>query len=69
MKVPQGEHKIYADGTEPDCSIYFSHPSEVLINGENQIPINNTYIFPLTINNVILVWNTPVTNCRCLFYE
>ena len=69
MKVPQGEHKIYTDGTEPDCSIYFSHPSEVLINGENQIPINNTYIFPLTINNVTLVWNTTVTNCHCLFYE
>ena len=49
----------------PPCT----QPNEVYINEVKQESVLNHYKFNETNNIVILVWDTIVTNCNCLFYK
>ena len=67
LKISQGKHKIFSDGSGNSCTQDFTKPSEVYIEGENQSTVQAYYTFNNPVNNVKLVWKIPVTNCHSMF--
>ena len=43
------------------------YPDEIYINGDRHNIISNNYYLNQTDNNIILIWNTPINYCECIF--
>ena len=64
-----GDKKIFSNSYLLNLSPPYTQPNEVDINKVKQESVLNHYKFNETNNIVILVFNTKVTNCNCLFYK
>ena len=67
LKISQGKHKIFSDGSGNSCTQDFTKPSEIYIKGVNQSLIQAYHTFNDPVNDVKLIWKTPVTNCHSMF--
>ena len=50
-----------------NCNPLFNYPNEVYINNVKQDKVLNYYNFIEPKNEVILLWNSTITSCNCLF--
>ena len=67
MKMAQGDHKVFADGSGDNCFGPFTKPNEIHINGKNQSIIQSFYQFDEEENIAKLIWKESITSCLGMF--
>ena len=60
LKIGQGTKKVYSDS-------YQNKPSIVYINENKQSELTNSYSLERSENDVILIWEKPITDCGAMF--
>ena len=74
LKIKQsGLHKIFSRGGSEICGDPINEPNSIVINNEVTItefiePLPYVYNFEKEDNTIILVWNSKIESCSCLFY-
>ena len=71
MKMHEGYHMVMSNGYGGfgyKCTMDFTKPNEIYINGKNQSIIRSNYQFDKKEGNYAkLIWKTPVINCESMF--